>query len=60
MGMIEGFTLSGMATEFRIHNFPEAVHKALKLRSVELNVPLNDLIIQILTEAAQKAEKGKK
>jgi plasmid stability protein len=49
--------MSNMATEFRIHNLPESVHKALKIKAVNEGVPLNDLIISILRAAVEKQRK---
>ena len=49
-----------MATEFRIHNMPEDLHKALKLKAVTDDLPLNDLIIQILQAAVDKATKAQR
>ncbi len=44
----------------RLKNVPDEVHRELKIMAVRQNVALNDLIIEILTQAAQKAEKSKK
>jgi len=46
----------GMA-EWRIRNLPERVRKALKLWSVEDDKPMNQLIIEILTQAVDTRRK---
>jgi predicted HicB family RNase H-like nuclease len=48
-----------MATELRIRHVPEALHKALKLRAVQEEVDLNDLVIELLRQAVEKPS-GKK
>ena len=48
-----------MATELRIRDVPEELHRSLKIRAVTEGVPLNDLVIDLLRKAVEKPA-GKK
>jgi plasmid stability protein len=43
-----------MATELRIRNMPESLHRSLKIRAVTEGVDLNNLVIELLRQAMEK------
>jgi predicted HicB family RNase H-like nuclease len=42
--------------ELRIRNFPNEVHRLLKIRAAEESITLNELVIRLLREITTKKE----